>query len=139
MQYLVTGVDATGRSCVLNQASAGGSVETMGQRLVYASEVDPPPPRPTGHAEDLELGVTPGLAKWMIVEWPPNMETLYHHTDTVDFDTVLEGRIALILDDGEHPLEVGDCVLVQGVDHSWRVGPEGCTTSVVLLGSTRTG
>jgi hypothetical protein len=56
-----------------------------------------------------------------------------HHTDTVDFDTLLEGSLELQLDDGTHPLNVGDCVIVAGVDHAWKSGPEGCRLSVAMV------
>jgi hypothetical protein len=57
-----------------------------------------------------------------------------HHSDTIDLDFVVSGRIHLVLEDGAHTLEEGDCAVITGVDHAWRVGPEGCTLSVVLLG-----
>jgi quercetin dioxygenase-like cupin family protein len=137
MRYLRTGVNAGGRSCVLSEEVPRDTLDAMAQHVLYQSDVTPPPPRPGGNAEALDLGVAPGLARWIIVEWPPGTETPYHHTDTVDFDTVIEGSIVLILDDGEHLLEAGDCVLIPGVDHGWRVGPQRCTTSVALLGSAR--
>jgi quercetin dioxygenase-like cupin family protein len=58
-----------------------------------------------------------------------------HYTDTIDVDTVLEGSVSIILDDGPHWLEVGDTVVVNGVDHAWEAGPSGATVSVVLLGT----
>jgi hypothetical protein len=29
----------------------------------------------------------------------------------------------------------GDCVVVTGVGHAWRPGPEGCVMSVVVIGT----
>jgi quercetin dioxygenase-like cupin family protein len=60
-----------------------------------------------------------------------------HHTDTVDFDLVVEGTIELILDDGAHALQSGDCVFMTGVDHGWRAGPAGCILSGTSLGCRR--
>jgi hypothetical protein len=34
-------------------------------------------------------------------------------------------------------LSAGDCAVVAGVDHAWRTGPEGCTTSIVIVGTPR--
>ena len=59
-----------------------------------------------------------------------------HHTDTVDFDLVLEGTVELLLDDGAHLLSSGDHAVVTGVDHAWRAGSEGCVLSAVALGSS---
>ena len=39
-----------------------------------------------------------------------------HHTDTIDLDTISSGSIELLLDDGAHSLERGDCVVVAGVE-----------------------
>ena len=58
-----------------------------------------------------------------------------HHTDTLDFDTVIAGSIELILDDGGHRLEAGDVVVISGVDHAWRSGPDGCTMVITLQGT----
>ena len=135
MRYMLTGVDAEGRSCVVEETELGRPGDEMVQHRVFATDQSPPGPRPTGHGADLDLGVAPGLARWLGVHWPAGREAHLHHTDTVDFDTVLGGSVVLVLDDGDHLMEVGDCVLVDGVDHSWRAGPEGCTMSVVLLGS----
>jgi quercetin dioxygenase-like cupin family protein len=62
-----------------------------------------------------------------------------HATDTLDFMVVLDGRIVLGLDDGEHALEPGDAVVQRGTAHRWRVvGPEPCTYAVVMLRPDRT-
>lgn len=61
-----------------------------------------------------------------------------HTTPTLDFVTVIKGRIVLELDDGRTvTLEEGDAVVQQGVRHAWRnPGPEPATISVVMLGAT---
>jgi quercetin dioxygenase-like cupin family protein len=41
----------------------------------------------------------------------------------------------LTLDDGTHLLEAGDCVVINGVDHAWRAGPEGCTMGFAVYGT----
>lgn len=137
MRQIVTGVDADGRSCVVSESeltfdTAGPGVAVD---LVFETSESPPPPRQPGPAGLLDLGVAPGLARWMVVEYEPSAEFAMHHTDTVDFDIVLGGSVDLILDDGIHPLTTGDCVAVTGVDHGWRAGPDGCILSVVLLGT----
>jgi quercetin dioxygenase-like cupin family protein len=71
-----------------------------------------------------------------VVHFPPGASSELHHTDTVDYDVVLAGSIDLILDGGNHRLEAGDCTVITGIDHNWQAGPDGCTLSVTLLGST---
>jgi hypothetical protein len=83
----------------------------------------------------MDLEVPPGIARWMLVHFGPGVERPMHHTDTVDFDTIIFGSVEIILHDGPHRLEPGDCVVVTGVDHGWRAGPQGCTASVVVVGT----
>jgi quercetin dioxygenase-like cupin family protein len=79
--------------------------------------------------------LAPGEARWLLVEWDAGVEAFTHHTDSIDFDVVLEGSVEIGLDDGPHLLEAGDVVVVNGVDHSWRAGPAGCRLSVVSIGT----
>ncbi len=44
----------------------------------------------------------------------------FHTTATVDLVMVLEGEIALELDDGEVLLGPGDCVVQRATRHAWR-------------------
>jgi quercetin dioxygenase-like cupin family protein len=73
--------------------------------------------------------------RWLIVEYEPDTSFSMHHTDTIDFDTVLAGSVELVLDDGVHALDLGDSVVETGVDHAWRAGPDGCTLTVVGAGT----
>jgi mannose-6-phosphate isomerase-like protein (cupin superfamily) len=57
-----------------------------------------------------------------------------HATDTLDFMVVVDGRIVLGLDDGEHELGSGDVVIQRGNRHRWRVaGDAPCTYVVCML------
>ena len=57
-----------------------------------------------------------------------------HATDTLDFMVVIDGRIVLGLDDGEHELGPGDVVVQRGNVHRWRVaGDEPCTYVVCMV------
>jgi quercetin dioxygenase-like cupin family protein len=58
-----------------------------------------------------------------------------HYTDSIDLELVIEGSVVLELDNGDHRLEAGDCVVMNGVDHGWRVGPDGCTVLIAILGT----
>jgi hypothetical protein len=42
-----------------------------------------------------------------------------HRTRSIDYITVLEGEICLLLDDGEVRLKAGDVVVQQATNHAW--------------------
>jgi uncharacterized cupin superfamily protein len=48
---------------------------------------------------------------------------------------VLEGTSTLLLGDGEHALETGDCIVMPGSDHGMRAGVEGCRFVAVAIGT----
>lgn len=81
--------------------------------------------------------MAPGQSSWALWRFDAGAEVDLHHTDSLDFDLVVEGTIELILDEGVHALAAGDCVVMTGVDHAWRAGPEGCLMSGVTLISAR--
>lgn len=137
MRRLLTGVNDEGRSCVLEEAeiSPTEAVPGIALEMLFATTESPPPARPEGYGDFLSLGVDPGLCRWMIIDWAPNHSWAMHHTDTVDFDTVLSGSVELILATGAHKLEPGDCAVITGVDHAWKAGPDGCRVSIITLGT----
>ena len=135
MRQIVTGVDDGGRSCVVAETVNPPAGETIGVHRVFATASTPAPARPAGRSRFADLHVDVGRTRWIMVQWPPGLSAEMHHTDTLDFDACLAGSIELVLDDGPHRLEAGDCAVVTGVDHGWRAGPEGCTLAVLLLGT----
>jgi quercetin dioxygenase-like cupin family protein len=138
MRVLITGVDDQGRSCVVDEAKpAVAPYESAGITVAYVGSTEscPPAPRPPGNAELVDLAAAPGVARWSFVYFPPGATTPFHHTDSVDFDVVLEGSVDLLLDDGAHRLGPGDGVVMKGVDHGWETHEEGCHMSVVVIGS----
>ncbi len=136
MRRLLTGVDAFGRSCVVEETEF--SLPTRSE-LIYRTNSSPPPVRPPGSGADLDLDVPPGIVRWTFVHFEPGQRSDMHHTDTIDLDTIIFGSIDLVLHDGPHHLEAGDCVVVTGVDHGWLAGPKGCSWSVVMIGSAPLG
>jgi len=137
MRQIVTGVDAGGRSCVIGEHHDGPAPtgDRVSVHTAFETTSSPPPPRPAGTSEFMDLNVPVGIARLIVVQWPPGLTARMHYTDTIDVDTVLEGSIDIILDDGAHRLEPGDTVIVAGVDHAWEAGPSGATVSVLLLGT----
>lgn len=141
MRLLVTGVDAAGRSCAVQGGpvalQGGPGMDGIFYSVLHAAPSLPPISTGGGRAADhLELVVPPGALRWAAIEYAPGFEFSMHHTDTVDFDVVLSGSVELILDDGVHPLAVGDSAVITGVDHAWRAGPEGCRLSIMTIGAS---
>lgn len=138
MQLLVTGIDEQGRSCVVSRDPQPIPTGDPGIRLLdmlWETTEMPLPPRPAGRGLDHDLGVGPGAVRWMVLEFEPGSAFPMHHTDTIDFDTVLSGSLELVLDDGVHVMRPGDCAVIPGVDHASQAGPDGCVLSVVSLGT----
>ena len=138
MRVLITGVDDQGRSCVVGEPmQIATPYDSGGITVTIAAETEscPPPPRPPGRGDLLSIVGTPGIVRWSFVEFPPGTNTPFHHTDSVDFDVVLEGAVDVILDDGAHRLGPGDGVVMNGVDHGWETHEEGCRMSVVVIGT----
>ena len=137
MRLIITGVETTGKSCVVSEEDV--AVNPIGpgfaMAIPYATTQAPPPARPVGNAELIDQVLPPGHARWIVVDYGPHAETPVHHTDTLDLETIISGSVDLILDDGAHHLEVGDMVVMTGVDHAWRAGPDGCRINAVLIGT----
>ena len=135
MRQIVTGIDANGDSCVVEEIPFMPSENPLEIQDIFQTSTSPPPARPIGRALDLDFAVPPGILRAMYVKYGPGRESQMHHTDTIDFVTIISGRLDLLLSDGAHSLHRGDCAVINGVDHSWTAGPEGCTFSSVSLGT----
>lgn len=71
----------------------------------------------------------PGLLRYMDLS-DPGM----HTTDTIDFEVVLEGTVALELDDGaEVTLHPGDTVVQNGTRHRWKNAGDTVARLVVFI------
>jgi quercetin dioxygenase-like cupin family protein len=144
MRSLLTGVDAHGRSCLLEEAEvvpapAGGHGVSVAR--VFATSESPPPARPPGLGAPVDVRLAPGLLRWMAVEHDPHevhegpvTSATMHHSDALDLVFVQEGTADLVLQDGAHPVAAGDFVVTPGVDHAWRAGPAGCRFVVLSVG-----
>ncbi|MGO9384346.1 MAG: cupin domain-containing protein [Mycobacterium sp.] len=140
-RLLITGVDASGRSCAardeLVALQGGPGLDGVLYSVLYAAPSLPAISTGGGRVADLlDLAVATGAVRWTVIQYAPGAAFSMHHTDTVDFDVVLSGSVDLILDDGAHPLAPGDSVVVTGVDHAWRAGPQGCRLSVLTIGAS---
>lgn len=137
MQRLLTGLDGEGQSCVVARELPEPVANIPGILLLdkLVETTSPPSGRRAGNSEHFDVGVNPGAIRWSAIEFEPGLDLPMHCTDTIDFNTVISGRIEMILDDGVHVLNVGDAVAMMGVDHGWRTGQDGCQMSVISIGT----
>jgi hypothetical protein len=135
MRRFVTGVK-DGKSCMVKVSEVGFGDDAIAGHAFIDFSLNPPPPRPAGNGAFLDTGLAAGEARWVTSRFAPGaVYPTMHHTDTIDCHTIISGGIDLILDDGAHRLDAGDCVIVTGVDHAWRAGDEGCVSSILLIGT----
>jgi hypothetical protein len=134
MRMIITGLD-DGRTCVAREIEiAHQGAELSAVRLLDLA-LDPPPVIPEGRGQYKDFGIPLGDLRWLRARFPANQRRPLHYTNTIDFHTIVAGWIELLLDDGAHRLSPGDSALVTGVDHGWLVGPEGCESSIIQIGT----
>ena len=133
MGMFITGVK-DGKSCIVEQVETGAGSDSLLVTTLLDIPLNDLPPRATGSARHHEIHLPPDTVRWLRVYFPPNTLAALHHTDSIDCNTVVAGSAELILDDGPHKVTVGDSFAVNGVDHGWRTGDEGCTLSILLIG-----
>jgi mannose-6-phosphate isomerase-like protein (cupin superfamily) len=132
---VVTGRDERGKPAIIRQG-ASPTVINAGKYTTTELWISDPAKSPeTGEPSLREWSLEPptGGACFRIVEIAPDdtdgavqqtgdhsgfQET--HHTDTLDFVTVLRGEVTLIVDGSEVTLRPGDSVIQQpGIPHNW--------------------
>lgn len=147
MRKLMTGVDAGGGSCLLEvvdlvpmpPAEGGHGVNVA---RVHQTTESPPLSGVPARGPDVDVRLPPGIVRWIVVEHPPYdpdgppaTSTSIHHTDTFEMVFVHEGAGELLLQDGAHPVAAGDLIVMPGVDHAMRGGPDGLALVVVSVGT----
>jgi len=146
VRRLLTGVDDEGRSCLVETTEVVpvgvGDDHGVNVARVHATSESPPPQRPPGQGALVPVSLDPGVLRWIVVEHEPFDESdgpttasTLHHTDALDLVFVHEGSADLLLEDGAHPVESGDLIVMPGVDHAMRAGPGGCRLVVVSVGT----
>ena len=158
MRRVITGLGADGRSKVLSDgpppvafhagspagvAQVGGrwTGDELGPGQAIVHELWALDDRPERLHADPTVAIArpayepaPAATKWILTEMGPALEAPMHETPTVDYAVIVAGQVELGLEDGAVVLYAGDTVLVNGVRHSWRAGPEGCVIATVLVG-----
>jgi quercetin dioxygenase-like cupin family protein len=137
MRCFITGIDDAGRSCVVREDDVvfAGVMPGLSVAALFKTVEGPLPSRADGRGDLVDLGITPGQCSFSLFCSDPGAEITLHHTNTVDFGTVVAGSVELVLDDGPHALDTGDCWVMTGVDHAWRAGAEGCVLSGMSIGT----
>ena len=143
MQLFVLGLDAQGRSCVVEQREVASVPAMPGVAVasLFATTECPPPAPPPGHGTFDDMQMAPGLVHWMVVDLEaysaqdaPTLATELHYNNTIELFCVLEGTVNTILGVGALDLHPGDCVAMPGVDHATRAGPEGARVLSISIG-----
>jgi naringenin degradation protein FdeH len=84
---------------------------------------------------DWDVECPPGGTRCRLVRYGPGLTAPLHRTATLDYDMVLAGSVDLLLEDGtEVAMTADDVVVIPGIVHGWRAGPEGCTMFIVMSG-----
>jgi hypothetical protein len=145
MRLLVLGVDADGRSCIVEDNDAApvavDGVPGVSISSLFRTTQSPPPPCPPGLGTLLEDRLPPGCVHWYVVDHEPpdgpeeHAGTELHRRNTIDLIVMLEGDAELILGDGSHPVHAGDCIVMAGIDHGLRTGPNGCRMMSFAIGT----
>jgi hypothetical protein len=146
MRKLITGIDGEGRSCVVEESEVVPApvegIPGFAMQSLYRTQQCPPPARPPALAEFVDVQLAPGLLRWAVIDHAPygahlegSTTASLHHTDTVNFVIVQSGTVELLLQAGNRTLEPGDCVVMPGIDHAYRAGPEGCRLVALSVGT----
>ena len=145
MRKLIAGVDGDGRSCLIEAVDITPvAVEGHGVNVerVYATTESPPASGTPARGKNVDVGLAPGFLRWIVVEHPPEAERTgpstagtIHHADTLDLVFVHEGTGELLLEDGAHPVGPGDLIMMPGVDHAMKPGPDGIRIVALSVGT----
>jgi mannose-6-phosphate isomerase-like protein (cupin superfamily) len=138
-RFVSVGRDADGRSAVIELRELGPDEQTVTlvSGIELGGELPAPPDSSTARRVDLDgeqPRYPPGVAGWAARWHAPHEAFPMHYTATVDFDVIVAGTTTLVLEAGEVELGPGDCVVIDGVPHAWRAGPEGCRLYTLLIG-----
>jgi quercetin dioxygenase-like cupin family protein len=131
---VVTGYDENGNPAIIRQGAAGTVIHAGRYTTTELWVRDPAKPVAAGldtSVDEWSLEPPPGGACFRIVEIAPEAggaaDPEYdafqatHHTDTLDFVTVLRGEVTMVVDGSEVTLHQGDSVIQQpGVPHDWQ-------------------
>jgi quercetin dioxygenase-like cupin family protein len=127
IRRVVTGHDAGNVAKVLIDAPAAnakypspGTVSTM----MWCTE-GAPAKIPVGETpEDMGARIIgtappPNGTRFAVIDFPPGNTPHLHRTETIDYVIVIEGEIAMDMDDSTVTLRAGDVMIQRGTNHAW--------------------
>jgi len=136
---VVTGLNEAGKSCFI----ADDAVPTLGDTVSLAwrtrgvpadNSVVQGPFDNAAPAAGLLFEMMHGGTTFMLVRMAPGARADFHATDTIDYITMLSGRMVLETETGETTLEPGDLCVDRGILHAWRNdGAEAALYTVVTI------
>jgi mannose-6-phosphate isomerase-like protein (cupin superfamily) len=129
MRLFIAGTGADGRSAVTRTEDlAPQPMSTMWKTTELPPRVDR-----SREMERFDIGLAPGEASWMIVNYARHFSTEMHRTNAASFTTVVAGSLVLVLEAERVPLQAGDCLALLGVPHAWETGDQSaCVTSMAF-------
>ena len=138
MRTVVTGLNAQGRSCIVQDGDVSpkaveGRVGAASSTL-WGTLMSPPPVAPPQAGSLLSTGLAPGELRWTVTQLGPEAEVDMHHHLDYKLAFVLDGSMRLVLDEGDTVVATGECFVLPGVDHMTEVGPDGCRMLLIALG-----
>lgn len=131
---IVSGLNAQGKSAILiNEemrfTESGGALAWMTASVPADNNTTPP----TDIAVDFDL-MQSAASTFFLVRMPPSGVSAMHATDTIDYITMISGRITFGVEAGNVTLSPGDLLVDRGIIHSWRnEGTEDAVYSVVAM------
>jgi mannose-6-phosphate isomerase-like protein (cupin superfamily) len=155
MRRIITGLDANGKSTVVYSGPPQSMFHTTGAK-VGSLEIKNTPAFiadvPRGHACIIDIWETDGPPlsdgadpmaeprpfsieppgkgfRIRYFSWGADLDSsAMHATDTLDINYIISGAVELLLEEGRSVmLKAGDSIVIPGVLHGWRAGPEGVT------------
>lgn len=141
----VTGVDAEGRSCLVDIGEIPASARWKDEGAEgYDFWVVPRLPAALHEASnpspEYESGnqAPPGGLIGRLITWAPGFSYPMHETPTLDFILVVSGQLELGLDTGGCLLGPGDVLIQRHTLHRWHnPGPGPCTFAVIMMDAGR--
>lgn len=138
----IVGHGDDGRSRVVDIRDVSGGIssylyDARVRDLLHMSREPRPAPGRRHDATVPDIEIAPGPTRWTMLSFEPGHATPLRGASTCDLVVVLQGEVALGLEDGELTLRVGDHAFIPAAIHSWRTGSLACTISVVHCGVMR--
>jgi hypothetical protein len=137
VRLVTIGRNEDGRSQVVNVRDIlADDIAEGGHRVDYLWSTNESPPKLPffGRRPDEQPRPTSlkhNTSAWTIAGFGANRVGKMHCTDTLDYITVLAGSVRFQLEEGEIDLQAGDAVVLPGLEHAWKAGPEGCVLNWV--------